>query len=81
MAESAEEIVGFLRGKSAAEARAIGDAMLVRALAEHTYAQRADEVEKHSVRSTRRPSSERLGSGYAVQTARAARLSWEKQGD
>ncbi len=28
VAESAEEIVGYLRGKSAAEARAIGDAML-----------------------------------------------------
>lgn len=45
VAESAEDIVGFLRGKSAAEARAIGDAMMVRALAEHTYAQRADEVD------------------------------------
>ena len=45
VAESAEEIVGLLRDKSVAEARAIGDAMLVRALAEHTYAQRADQVE------------------------------------
>jgi spore maturation protein CgeB len=45
VAEGAEEIVGFLVGKSAEEARAIGDAMRVRALAAHTYAQRADEVE------------------------------------
>ena len=33
VAENAEEIVGFLRGKSAADARTMGDAMLVRALA------------------------------------------------
>jgi spore maturation protein CgeB len=45
VAEGAEEIVGFLSGKSAEEARAIGDAMRARALATHTYAQRADEVE------------------------------------
>ena len=45
VAESAEEIAGFLRGISAAQARAIGDAMQARALAEHTYAQRAAEVE------------------------------------
>ena len=46
VAESAEEIVGYLRGKSAAEARIIGDAMRRRALAEHTYAQRAVEAER-----------------------------------
>jgi spore maturation protein CgeB len=46
VAESAEEIVGFLRGTPAAEALAIGDAMRSRALAEHTYAQRAVEVEE-----------------------------------
>ncbi len=46
VAESAEEIVGYLRGKSAAEARAIGDAMLRRALVEHTYGQRAAEAEQ-----------------------------------
>jgi spore maturation protein CgeB len=46
VAESAEEIVGYLRGKSAAEARAIGEAMRRRALAEHTYTQRAAEAEK-----------------------------------
>ena len=59
VAESAEEIVGLLRGKSAAEARAIGDAMLVRALAEHTYAQRADEVENIlcAARADRHPSA------------------------
>jgi spore maturation protein CgeB len=46
VAESAEEIVGYLRGKSAAEARAIGEAMRQRALAEDTYEQRAGEAEK-----------------------------------
>jgi spore maturation protein CgeB len=46
VARSAEEIVGFLRGTSAEEARAIGDAMHRRALAEHTYAQRAAEVDQ-----------------------------------
>jgi spore maturation protein CgeB len=45
VAESAEQIVGFLRGTSAAQARAIGDAMHRRALAEHTYAQRAAQVQ------------------------------------
>jgi spore maturation protein CgeB len=45
VAESAEEIVGYLRGTSAAEARAIGNAMHRRALGEHTYAQRAAEVD------------------------------------
>jgi spore maturation protein CgeB len=46
VADSAEAIVGYLRGKSAAEARAIGEAMRRRALAEHTYEQRAAEAEK-----------------------------------
>jgi spore maturation protein CgeB len=46
VAESAEDIVGYLRGTSAAEARAIGEAMHRRALAEHTYAQRAAQVEE-----------------------------------
>ena len=46
VAESAVEIVGYLRGTSAAEAHAIGDAMHRRALAEHTYAQRAAEVDE-----------------------------------
>lgn len=45
VAESAEEIVGYLRNTSADEARAMGDAMHRRALAEHTYAQRAAEVD------------------------------------
>ncbi len=59
VAESAEEIVGYLRGKSAAEARAIGEAMRVRALAEHTYAQRAAQVEKIllAARAGRHPSA------------------------
>jgi spore maturation protein CgeB len=46
VAQSAEEIVGFLRGTSAEEARSIGDAMQRRALADHTYAQRAGEVDQ-----------------------------------
>jgi spore maturation protein CgeB len=46
VAESAEEIVGYLRGTSAEAGRAIGDAMHRRALAEHTYAQRAAEVDE-----------------------------------
>jgi hypothetical protein len=48
-----------LRGTTAAEARRIGDAMLKRALAEHTYAQRAAEVEKilHAARADRHPSA------------------------
>ncbi len=45
VAGNAEEIVGYLRGAPAAEARALGDAMHRRALAEHTYAQRAAEVD------------------------------------
>lgn len=59
VAESAEVIVAFLRGRSAAEARTIGDAMLMRALSDHTYAQRADEVEKilYAARADRHPSA------------------------
>ncbi len=60
VAESAEEIVGYLRGKSAAEARAIGDAMLrPRAGRTHLRAtcRRGGE---NSVRRARRPSPERL---------------------
>jgi len=59
VAESAEEIVGYLRGKSAAEAHAIGGAMRLRALAEHTYQQRAVEAEKILLagRANRHPSA------------------------
>jgi spore maturation protein CgeB len=59
VAEGAEKIVEFLRGKSQAEAREIGTAMLRRALAEHTYTQRADEVEKIlcAARTDRHPSA------------------------
>ena len=46
VAENAEEVVQYLRSVSAAQARAIGDAMQRRALAEHTYAKRAAEVEE-----------------------------------
>jgi spore maturation protein CgeB len=53
VADSAEEIAGYLRGTSAAKARALGEAMHRRALAEHTYAQRAAEVDQilHAARS------------------------------
>jgi spore maturation protein CgeB len=59
VAENAEEIVAYLRGRSTAEGRAIGDAMLLRVLSEHTYAQRADEVEKIlcAARADRHPSA------------------------
>jgi spore maturation protein CgeB len=59
VAEDAEEIVGYLRDKSAGEARKIGEAMRARALAEHTYAQRADEVARilHAARADRHPSA------------------------
>ena len=59
VAGDAEEIVALLRGKSATEAREIGNAMRVRALKEHTYAQRAAEVEKNlsDARADRHPSA------------------------
>jgi spore maturation protein CgeB len=59
VAGSAEEIVTYLREKSLSDARAIGNAMLVRALGEHTYAQRAAEVEKilNRARADRHPSA------------------------
>ncbi len=41
VAASAEEIVGYLRGRSPAEAARIGQNMRRRALAEHTYSSRA----------------------------------------
>jgi spore maturation protein CgeB len=44
VARSAEEIVRFLRDITAAEASAIGDRMRLRALHDHTYAQRAEQV-------------------------------------
>jgi spore maturation protein CgeB len=59
VAENAEEIVAYLRGMSASEARAIGGRMQLRALKEHTYTQRADEVEKilYAARTDRHPSA------------------------
>lgn len=44
VARSAEDIVGFLRTITAQEASAIGDRMRLRALHDHTYAQRAELV-------------------------------------
>jgi spore maturation protein CgeB len=46
VANSAEDIVGFLRRISAQQAREIGGAMRKRALEKHTYASRAQEVHK-----------------------------------
>jgi len=59
VAQSAEEVVTYLRGKSPSEARSIGDAMRMRALAQHTYTQRAVEVEQilYAARTDRRPSA------------------------
>jgi spore maturation protein CgeB len=59
VAQSAEEIVGYLRGKSAVQAAAIGDAMRVRALVQHTYTQRAAQVERilRDARTDRHPSA------------------------
>jgi spore maturation protein CgeB len=59
VAEDAEGVVAHLRSRSANEAREIGEAMRSRALAEHTYAQRADEVERilFAARSDRHPSA------------------------
>lgn len=59
VAQNAEEIVELLRGKSAMQARAIGEAMRRRGLAEHTYAQRANEVEQIlcAARADRHPSA------------------------
>jgi spore maturation protein CgeB len=44
VARSAEEIVGFLREMGPEQARRIGTALRERALRDHTYAQRAEEV-------------------------------------
>jgi spore maturation protein CgeB len=44
VASSAEEIVSLLRGTTAEQASAIGNAMRARALRDHTYAQRAAQV-------------------------------------
>jgi spore maturation protein CgeB len=59
VASGAEEIVEYLRRISAAQARAIGEAMLRRALADHTYAQRAVQVDEIlcAARSSRHPSA------------------------
>jgi spore maturation protein CgeB len=59
LAGDAEEIVDHLRRTSAEQARSIGAAMQRRALAEHTYAQRAVEFEKivFGARADRHPSA------------------------
>jgi spore maturation protein CgeB len=59
LAGDAEEIVDHLRRTSAEQARSIGAAMQRRALAEHTYAQRAVEFEKIvlGARADRHPSA------------------------
>jgi len=45
LARSAEGVVELLRGTSAVRAQEIGAAMRARALAEHTYALRAQQVD------------------------------------
>ncbi len=59
VAKSAEEIVGYLRGMRPAEASAVGNSMRLRALAEHTYTQRAGQVERIlcAARADRHPSA------------------------
>ena len=59
VAESAEDVARYLREITAAQACAIGDAMQRRALAEHTYARRAAQVEEilFAARSSRHPSA------------------------
>jgi spore maturation protein CgeB len=59
IADSAEEVVAHLCRTSEAQARAIGEAMQRRALAEHTYAQRAAEVDEilSAARAARHPSA------------------------
>jgi len=59
VAENAEDVVTYLRKRSAADSRSIGNAMQARALAEHTYAQRAAEVEQilNLARAERHPSA------------------------
>ena len=46
VARSAEDVVQFLRGVSAPRAELIGQAMRARALRDHTYAMRANEVDQ-----------------------------------
>ena len=59
VAERAEDVARYLREVTAAQACAIGDAMQRRALAEHTYAKRAAQVEEilFAARSSRHPSA------------------------
>jgi spore maturation protein CgeB len=59
IASGGEEVVQHLRRTSVAQAHAIGEAMLRRALAEHTYAQRAAQVDEilGAARASRHPSA------------------------
>jgi len=59
VASSAEEIVTHLRSLDAGQARAMGEAMRARALNEHTYALRAEEVDQilTAARPERHPSA------------------------
>lgn len=59
VASSAEEIVTHLRSLDAGRARAMGEAMRARALNEHTYALRAEEVDQilTAARPERHPSA------------------------
>ena len=57
VANSAEEIVSLLRNTSALQAREIGEAMRRRALRDHTYAQRAEQVSELLKHATTRQSA------------------------
>lgn len=57
VASSAEEIVSLLRNTSASQAHEIGEAMRRRALRDHTYAQRAEQVSELLKHATTRQSA------------------------
>ena len=57
VANSAEQIVSLLRNTSASQAREIGEAMRRRALRDHTYAQRAEQVSELLKHATTRQSA------------------------
>ena len=57
VANSAEEIVSLLRNTSASQALEIGEAMRRRALRDHTYAQRAEQVSELLKHATTRQSA------------------------
>ena len=65
-ANSAEEVVRYLRGVAPDRARNIGSAMLRRALHEHTYALRAEQVDKILQSLFREPEHQPLSAAQSV---------------